>query len=711
MKKIFTLFALSAVFSFSVFALTAEGANRRTALRCLANATNYAQENQFASAISQASLGIEYDETISDLWYISAFAGAAMGQTKAQVLPVLEKALFHDSWVNYNRDNARLMYADILSDTCASSAALMILDEEPALYSSDAEYIRVKCYYRIGGDANISKARNKIDGARRIYPDDTRFPLVFFKYEKTTLENPSARRLAEAFIRQSANYQEADPDKNAELEILAASFATGESKKKLLKSFSARGLKHPLYAREAMSAGIFTQSQAAEYITQFADKGISLGILSEFVSLLDDRESLEYLGRYLEAFGGSIYQDTDGDGIDNVLVEYSRGRAVSIIYDENQDGLSDLTLECDFGVPVSGALDSKNMTFTWSSFPYLSTVEFNAKHPKAEAREKFVFADESLTWSPVDIFPEPVITAKTGFEFFFPGIRPSTEGITNSMLLDAASSFIVDTERSNGERIHFVLLDGDVQQALYYKNGTMYAQTQFRDNLPFLKINDCDGDGIFETTEFYAVDEDSTMEVHSLQDERSIMNGIYGVPSDGAEFYLKMVQVDTNGDTVPDFTEEYLPHGGKITSWDNEGDGKWNVRYVLYPRDPNGDSTDVIEESMFHTVPDNVFVTVRTVNKVPVMVRNGSEELSVVKGTGENFCWLSKRDLDYGQKEYVDLERAAVQALDREGRQGTSLIARAGKKTVMCVRVGGYDYAVEVNLDMKYDHSNEKDEN
>ena len=45
-----------------------------------------------------------------------------------------------------------------------------------------------------------------------------------------------------------------------------------------------------------------------------------------------------------------------------------------------------------------------------------------------------------------------------------------------------------------------------------------------------------------------------------------------------------MIQIDRDGDTVPDFSEEYLADGGKITAWDFDGDGNWDVRYKKYPR-------------------------------------------------------------------------------------------------------------------------------
>ena len=134
---------------------------------------------------------------------------------------------------------------------------------------------------------------------------------------------------------------------------------------------------------------------------------------------------------------------------------------------------------------------------------------------------------------------------------------------------------------------------------------------------------DFDKDGIFEATEFYSVDSDKKMNFHSLEDERQIVKNLFGLPAENAEFYLKMIQIDRDKDTVPDFTEEYLENNGKISSWDADGDGKWNVRHVVYP-------DGISEESMFYTVPEKNLVVVRFENNVPQKVTNGKEEFFIV---------------------------------------------------------------------------------
>lgn len=708
MKKIFSAFLLS--ISFLAFALepvksgdslkdSADLANRRTALRCLSNATNYASEKNFDAALSQANLGIAYDDSISDLWYVAAAADSALGKSKAEVLPLLDLSLQKNNWVNYNRDNARLMAADILSETGSLEKALELLDSKPMIYSSDAEFIRCKIYYRMGTPESISTARNKIDGARRIYPSDTRFPLVFYRFENPEKLDAGAKRLSDYFISKIAQYQEASPDKDAELEIYAASFADGEVKNRMLKSFSARGLSHALYAQEALASGLIDQQHAFEYICSFAEKEVDLGLFINLLSKIDDENVLKYAADYMESFNGTFTQDTDGDGNVNLFVKYMRGRPQTISYDKNQDGRLEWSVDCDFGVPVSGSLSEKNMAFQWSQFPYLGSLSFNAGFNSADiasadkkkpASERFTFSGESLKWTPVLIESVKAIQEKTGKDFYFPVLNIDKGEISNSLLLDAASAFEIESFDDRNEKISFVLLDGNVTQALYYRDNVLFAQAQFEGNIPVLRVVDFDGDGVFETTEFYDLDVSGQMKVHSLEDERQIMASLYGVPSNGAEFYLRMVQIDTDKDTVPDFTEEYIAGGGKITSWDTDSDGLWNVRHVVYSESEDG----IKEDSMFYINPDKTLVTVSSLNGVPVNVSCGQKHYAVVHGAADNLYWLLKESDKLNKKRMDLLEGKILKVLDERNVQGLTEVVEDNYGSALCIRIENNVYAI-----------------
>ncbi|MBQ9539060.1 MAG: hypothetical protein IJU95_07295, partial [Treponema sp.] len=331
-------------------------ANRRTALRCLEAASNYASQSAWSAASSQAQMGLSYDDSVSDLWYIYAVSVQKSGGSKAQVLPLVEKALAVSNWVNYNRDNSRILYADLLSDTGRSSEVFSVLDSNPPVFSSSAEYIRAKAYYRMGTPESYAAARNKISNARRIFPDDTRFPQLFFSYEDPSSEDATVNRLAASFVSQIKLYDEGTKEEDAELEIMAAAFTKGDERKKLLQSFNARGLVHPLYAGIALEEGLIGQKEAFEYIASFADDSLNVDYMRAFVMMLDDEAVKAEAKEYFTAFCGELTCDTSGDGIDDLTVSYYRGRPQHIALDFNQDGNLEWEVFCDFGVPVSGIL-------------------------------------------------------------------------------------------------------------------------------------------------------------------------------------------------------------------------------------------------------------------------------------------------------------------------------------------------------------------
>ena len=175
----FTLFS-SPVFCQSSYA---SAANKRTAIRYMKLAKQKLAEKEWSDAEFNANLGLAYDDSIADLWYISAAAKMSNGDKKSEILPVVSKAFGDTQWVDYNKDGARILYADILCSTRQYGAAISVLDENPFIYSSDAEYIRAKAYYSLGTEENVGAARRKIDAARRVYPKDSRFAELFYCFE------------------------------------------------------------------------------------------------------------------------------------------------------------------------------------------------------------------------------------------------------------------------------------------------------------------------------------------------------------------------------------------------------------------------------------------------------------------------------------------------------------------------------------------------
>lgn len=673
-------------------------ANRRTALRCLTLAKDYAAAANWNSVVSQVSMGISYDSHISDLWYMLAVAANNQGKTKAVVASYVERAINEAQWVDYNRDAARILYADILSDTLRYADVFAVLDGDarysmnecyvnaPRIYSSDADYIRAKALYRLGDPASVEQARKKIDDARKMYPADIRFPILFFTYENPAVVNADMTRIARIFIAQilehsGAYYDGHSAASTTEMEILAVPFADAQTRTYLLRSFSARGLRHPRYAILAQQYGLLTQKQALEYIEDFADSQISYDVLTSFLAGITDADVKKSAASYLKAYNGLIARDTDGDKIRNLYVQYERGRPQSVYYDRNQDGVYEWSIDCDFGTPVKGSVYSQRMDFTWGAFPSLRTVRF--KKEDGSVDQSYSLVPGKAQWTPLRMVLNQEIGRPAGVSFYFPEINEGQEELGSALLLDAASSITVTSSERKDSTIEFIVLDGQIQIARYMQGNRQYAQAEFVNGVPSLRVVDSNGDGVYETTEFYGEDTTGQMETHSLEEEQTIMTNLFGKPSNGAGYYLRMIQIDTGKpDTISDFTEEYLPRGGKITSYDTNGDGSWDVRAVRQSRNAEDPSAPVVEEALFFDA-NNDLVRITSENGIPVQVTVGLKSEAVIEDDSFRFYWI-------GEKGSPALAKKALQTLNAQNTQGKSMIVSTsdGSEEALVIRIG-----------------------
>lgn len=683
---------------------SAGAANRRTALRCLSLAKDYAMRGDWNTCVSQASLGISYDETISDLWYMLAVAEVATGKSKAVASSYLKKAMEEKNWLDYNRDAARLLYADILCDTLRYADVFAVLDgnaeysanenyvNAPCIYSADAEYIRAKALYRLGDSTSVKLARTKVDECRRMYPNDVRFPQLFFTYENPKIVNSEVSAIAQAFInklrREGGSYYDGNSAvAAAETEMLAIPFAPQDTRVVLLRSFAARGLGNPRYAVLALKEGLITQRAALEYFESYADSVIPYDIMTEFFSILTDADVKAEAASYLNGYNGLVTKDTNGDKIRDLFVQYGRGRPSRVYYDMNQDDVYEWNIALDYGVPVNATLYAQRMDLSWGQFPSVKAVQF--RDEKNSVIQSFTLVPDECKWTPIRITALPSISTALGIKFYFPELNESTEkniaGIDTETLVNAASSIKVPGNERPGTQITFVLLDGKIKQATYSTSKGVYAQAQFENGDPSLRLVDSDGDGVFETTELYDVDKTGEMEVHSLEEERSIMQNLFGEPSNGVQYYLRMIQVDTGKpDGRPDYTEEFLPRGGKIISWDNDGDGNWDVRYVRDSAPKGNVKAPIVEQTVFFD-PNSDMIRITLENGVPVKVTAGMVEMPVYPDDAYRFYWL-------GKKADVAFTRKAIQSLNALNTQGASIIVSEGSVRALVIRMGDMNY-------------------
>ena len=669
-------------FSASLFAddKALAAANRKTAVRFLKLAEDYFAESAWDAALAQAKMGLAYDDTVADLYYIEAAALEKLKHPRAEILPLAEKALTGGVWTGYNRDGARLLYADLLCDTGSYEKAVGVLDEPSFIFSADAEYVRVKAYYRMRSADAIDKARNKVNGARKIYSNDMRFPLLFFRCEYAMRGGDVpliVQSIADSLIARMSRLNRTD----AELEIYACLFASGDAQKRMLQAFAAAGKRHPLYARAALAAGLISQEEALSYFFDFADKTISLRDLSDFASVLTEENAKRIFAEHIASYGGVLTVDTDGDLEANLTVRYERGRPVSISYDKNSDGVDEWSALCDFGAPVS--LSMRNCKIEYGNYPSVLKVEF-ADQALQNHTSSFDFADGAFLWSPFSMDVLREFKDDFGTDFFVPVVKNDASLPDTASLLLAASKYEVPSTEREGANIVFNVLDGKVQTADYYAGGKAYARAVFENGFPKTRSVDHDGDGVFETVEVFGSDPENAMHLSSEERLRVSKNILGSSKDEGV--YIKAIQIDRDGDASADFIEEYAADGAKTVSWDTDGDGLWDVRYERLGQKA-GEA--LVETASFYLFPERRLVVVKSENGVPVKVVSGDIDYKVRKGKHASLYWI-------GEAGTAEDEARAASVLASVSEEGKVTPVQGASRLMLAVRIGDVTYAAIV---------------
>lgn len=682
---------MSFCFVSSLFAQnsSSKDANRRTALRYLSLAKNYVNTKDYDAALKSCQSGINYDDTISDLWYLQAICLYNQDSPRFKILPVIKKSLTNTQWVDYNMTNARVFYADLLCSTGNPLKALETLDEKPLVLSSDAEYIRIKSYYQLGDEKSVAKARERIDAARRVYPSDVRFFYMFFNYEYNLLYtksedglsyirnpvDPLAMKIAASFIKNVPMYDKEYKD----LELFAATFAQGEEQVRLLKAYNARGFKHILYPVAALEAGILNQEEALDYFLEFIEGSIDIKLLDIFYSKITEENLRSYFNQHLDAFKGKLVYDTNNNLETNLLIEYERGRAQKIIFDYNNDGFVEWEAECDFGAPKSLAVYDQKAAVAYFNYPdvvKITFVDLAAGFPKGDVTYSII--DNEVACKPFEIVKDSVVLGTDFFVVDENSLSYGTALFDPDKILAASNQVEHASWERPGATIRFSLLNGIPHNADYYADGKIYAHADFlytneeyvqSDDYDICVIRniDLDGDGNLEVTQYYSVAYPGMKQ--DPQELASITTALWGCPVPDANIYLSRVEIDTDYNTVVDYVQQYDKDGKITTYWDKDEDGEWEVCSQKFPVE-NGIEKSLDYYKFIDVVKNNMQVCLERHNEIPVSLMvswrdaDGEEvveNLSVEKGTIENFYWVGSKGTAGQEKNILGIMNGHIQ--------------------------------------------------
>ena len=576
-----------------------------TAVRCIDIAKNLLANEEYEASYSRAALGLTYDNTVADLYYIQALGMSQRGLPPYKIEPLLKSAL-QNKWYAYNKDAARLLLASVYTKTARAAEALSLLNERPLLSGKDALYIRANALYLLG---NIGDARKTVRQGALQFPEDPRFALLFFEREREpsrengadtfaqnagTADNAETSdgntalnggdesdktfaELSSLFVSRSYDLQDADPDVLLKASLFAPSEEDG---RRLLKAWNAYGKTDPRYAVYALKAGLMSEEKAFDYVEPFLSGTSDYALVKSFVSLVSGEKTKERVRKLYAAFAGTLRFDTNGDGISDMTADYRSGRPSFIEYDANRDGIIDWTVDCDYGVPVRVSLAREDAVLWYGSWPSLSRIIWSGA--------AYTLNEDRLFASPVNMIKEPVMEERASLSFYLPVLRDDVRSVLNADELFALSHTV---ERKSAEgkntRVRFSLFDGKAQNAVYTDNGTPYAYAFFENGALRFRNVDRDKNGTYELTEIYAYADENALLYRSAEEARELSLRLFGVDNAAKGLYLQKVVSDADGNGIIEFGEEYGPNGKTIAQWNDNETGSMIIRYAK-----NGDSEE-----------------------------------------------------------------------------------------------------------------------
>ncbi len=650
---------------------SASSANHNTALRCLKLAENCLVGKDWTNAEKQADLALSYDDSISDLYYVKAAAWINQGKNKAQVLPLVEKAFEKENWLGYNKNGARILYADLLSDTGLYSESLSLLDSTPLIYSADAEFIRIKNYYRMNTQESVNNARLKLNTSRRVYPSDSRFPRIFFMFEYLYMnyaelqdrpyEIPEiVQTVANFYIQKLPDYSDSD----TELEILATFFASGDEQVRLTKAIEAKSkVANPLLSLLALKTGIYSDSQAYDSFMEASDNAISLRNLETLIANLSDDQVKEKALEKLLNYDGSIFIDNNLDLQEEIEIEYETGRPQYIKYDRNDDGVTDLYVTCDFGSPLMVYFEENRAEVFYDNYPSVSKISFLTE------KFDFNFLHDEYYFSPFELKADSIISL-LGLDFYIPdfaGVFAENGQLLSQKINPPKSADLITKtssvdlpimERENAV-VKYQAVDGQLVYANFYENDRRYAYCDFGQDYPIFRYVDYDNDDYFETIETYDLlsddDGDDGDDVDSTLYDKAVIQGVFSAAIGDAKVYLKKVAIDRNGNTFYEFSQQFLEKGGKITLWDNDDNGVWDCQYIRYPKN---DDDSLIEETIFFDTNGLPLITLTLLDAIPVKMIYKNSEVMIYAGQNDNLYWIEELGSVEMEDEILDFVKA-----------------------------------------------------
>jgi len=480
--------------------------NRAISDRYAQWAKNTLEMGLWSEAHSGLERAADFADVSSDIGYLLAITRVHENKPRASILEALNMALLVDRWVIYNPELARLLKAETLIALRLYPEALQELSVVSKSPRQASLTLKALVNY------SLPDFRRNMRDALDVYPRETepvRIFLDFLSNEDAAGRNPERDDLylLEIIIRRLPLLIQDDP----ELAWMASPFIRdAEEGRRLVRAYRAVNNPSLQSIPVSLKLGVIDEETALDEIFSPYANSFDIALLDKVWELFRTENSKAALKNRLAAYTGIITEDSDKDGVPETTVKYHRGLLEYSFIDLNQDGIHDLIINYEAGVPWWGMVflppensGRKQAEVFWERYPAILEVLLDGT--------KFIPR-------PLDHFFNPVRFVNLfGGGTLFPRWDPLNPPLTRRVLVSKS----LRVERPSLEfpgGIEVVELEQGIPvRAREYVGNLMVSETDFLRGRPQHQRLDLDFNGKMDTVRFFRK-EYRQMELEELWD-------------------------------------------------------------------------------------------------------------------------------------------------------------------------------------------------
>ena len=454
--------------------------------------------------------GSDYADVSSDLSFLLAMTQSRFKKPKGEIILTLRKALAANHWNYFRPENARLMEAEILIAVKVYQDALNVL----TFTSESIDSARLRLLAMRFMPNKNAYFRYTIE-MMELYPREPAPARIFLEYinAESASGNPptdAERQILDLIFRRLSLLLPLDP----ELAWMTAPFLRDtQEAARLVSAYRAVNAPLPASIPVSLSLGVIDEKTALNEVFSSQNRlsGIDVSLLDEVWELLHSDEGKDQFRRNIAGFFGTITADINKDGIPEAAAVYQNGMLIGYTYDEDQDGLPELTIGFKAGDPVNAviavssdtgisrslfSMDSgqRKIIINWEQYPAVLYAALD--------NERFIPRPFDFFYAPVRF--RELSNSGLAYNGYYDGILfPEKDNMTAALtrrVLIANSLRVVRPSMEFIDATETVELNQSIPvRAWESLNGKIISETDFLRGRPISQRLDIDLDGYMDT--------------------------------------------------------------------------------------------------------------------------------------------------------------------------------------------------------------------